>query len=85
MVWMDMSNGGLSLGKTHTMIRITKTFEYDEPENEDVYFAHGVYKRSEILPSTSTAYALFRGRFVTWYYQESYNMANERETRCSHG
>ena len=39
---MDIGNGGLSLRKTKTMIRITKTFKFNETENEDIYFARGI-------------------------------------------
>lgn len=44
---MDIGNGGLSLRKTKTMIRITKTFRFNETENEDIYFARGIYKLAE--------------------------------------
>jgi len=40
---MDIGNGGLSLRKTKTMIRITKSFKFNETENEDIYFARGIY------------------------------------------
>jgi len=41
---MDIGNGGLSLRKTKTMIRITKGFKFNETENEDIYFARGTYE-----------------------------------------
>ena len=41
---MDIGNGGLSLRKVKTMIHIIKTFPLEgRYENEDIYFAHGVY------------------------------------------
>jgi hypothetical protein len=40
---MDIGNGGLSLRKTQTMIRITKSLKFNETENEDIYFARGIY------------------------------------------
>jgi len=40
---MDIGNGGLSLRKTKTMIRITRSFKFNETENEDIYFARGIY------------------------------------------
>ena len=40
---MNIGNGGLSLRKTKTMIRITKSFKFNETENEDIYFARGIY------------------------------------------
>lgn len=44
---MDIGNGGLSLRKTKTMVRITKAFIFNETENEDIYFARGIYKLAE--------------------------------------
>jgi hypothetical protein len=44
---MDIGNGGLSLRKTKTMIRITKAFRFNETENEDIYFARGLYGLAE--------------------------------------
>lgn len=44
---MDIGNGGLSLRKTKTMIRITQDFKFNESENEDIYFARGIYKLAE--------------------------------------
>lgn len=44
---MDIGNGGLSLRKTKTMIRITKAFKFNETENEDIYFARGIYRLAE--------------------------------------
>jgi hypothetical protein len=41
---MDIGNGGLSLRKAKTMMRITKHFDFNETENEDIYFARGIYK-----------------------------------------
>ena len=41
---MDIGNGGLSLRKVKTMIHIIKTFPLEgRYENEDIYFAQGVY------------------------------------------
>jgi hypothetical protein len=41
---MDIGNGGLSLRKVKTMIDIIKTFPLEgRYENEDIYFARGVY------------------------------------------
>ena len=41
---MDVGNGGLSLRKVKTMIHIIKTFPLEgRYENEDIYFAQGVY------------------------------------------
>jgi len=40
---MDIGNCGLSLRKAKTMIRITKSFKFNETENEDIYFARGIY------------------------------------------
>ena len=48
---MDIGNGGLSLRKTKTMIRITKNFNFNESENEDIYFARGIYKLAEQDPA----------------------------------
>jgi hypothetical protein len=48
---MDIGNGGLSLRKTKTMIRITKSFKFNETENEDIYFARGIYKLAAQDPS----------------------------------
>ena len=48
---MDIGNGGLSLRKTRTMIRITKSFKFNETENEDIYFARGIYKLAERDPA----------------------------------
>lgn len=48
---MDIGNGGLSLRKTKTMIRITKTFRFKETENEDIYFSRGIYKLARRDPS----------------------------------
>ena len=47
---MDIGNGGLSLRKTETMIRITKSFKFNETENEDIYFARGIYNLAERDP-----------------------------------
>ena len=41
---MDIGNGGLSLRKVSTMIKITETFKFNETENEDIFFARGIYK-----------------------------------------
>ena len=48
---MNIGNGGLSLRKTKTMIRITNAFKFNESENEDIYFARGIYKLAERDPS----------------------------------
>ena len=41
---MDIGNGGLSLRKVKTMVHIIKTFPLEgRYENEDIYFAQGVY------------------------------------------
>ena len=48
---MDVGNGGLSLRKTKTMVRITKTFKFNETENEDIYFARGIYDLARRDPS----------------------------------
>jgi len=48
---MDIGNGGLSLRKTKTMIRITKGFKFNETENEDIYFARGIYDLAARDPS----------------------------------
>ena len=48
---MDIGNGGLSLRKTKTMIRITRSFEFNETENEDIYFARGIYDLARRDPS----------------------------------
>jgi len=48
---MDIGNGGLSLRKTKTMIRVTKSFKFNETENEDIYFARGIYKLAAQDPS----------------------------------
>lgn len=48
---MDIGNGGLSLRKTKTMIRITENFNFKETENEDIYFARGIYKLTERDPA----------------------------------
>ena len=41
---MEIGNGGLSLRKVKTMIHIIKTFPLEgRYENEDIYFAQGVY------------------------------------------
>jgi len=40
---MNIGNGGLSLRKTKAMIRITNAFKFNETENEDIYFARGIY------------------------------------------
>ena len=41
---MDIGNGGLSLRKVKTMVDIIKTFPLEgRYENEDIYFAKGVY------------------------------------------
>lgn len=40
---MNIGNGGLSLRKTKTMIRITKSVKFNDTENEDIYFARGIY------------------------------------------
>ena len=42
-----MGNGGLSLRKTKTMIRIIKSVKFNETENEDIYFAGGIYDLAE--------------------------------------
>jgi len=44
---MDIGNGGLSLRKVSTMIKITETFKFNETENEDIFFARGIYKLRE--------------------------------------
>lgn len=48
---MDIGNGGLSLRKTKTMIRITRTFKFNVTENEDIYFSRGIYKLARRDPS----------------------------------
>ena len=48
---MDIGNGGLSLRKTNTMIRVTKSFKFNETENEDIYFARGIYDLARQDPS----------------------------------
>lgn len=48
---MDIGNGGLSLRKTKTMIRVTKSFKFNETENEDIYFARGIYDLARRDPS----------------------------------
>ena len=48
---MDIGNGGLSLRKAKTMIRITRNFNFNETENEDIYFARGIYKLAERDPA----------------------------------
>ena len=48
---MDIGNGGLSLRKSKTMIRITENFNFKETENEDIYFARGIYKLTERDPA----------------------------------
>ena len=48
---MDIGNGGLSLRKAKTMIKITKTFKFNETENEDIYFARGIYELAEQDPA----------------------------------
>lgn len=41
---MDIGNGGLSLRKVKTMVDIIKTFPLEgRYENEDIYFARGIY------------------------------------------
>ena len=45
---MDIGNGGLSLRKVKTMVHIIKTFPLEgRNENEDIYFAQGVYDLSK--------------------------------------
>lgn len=48
---MDVGNGGLSLRKTKTMIRIIKSFKFKETENEDINFALGIYDLAARDPS----------------------------------
>ena len=48
---MDIGNGGLSLRKAKTMMRITKHFNFNQTENEDIYFARGIYKLAEQDPA----------------------------------